>query len=58
MGKILILINQAICGCLIDAKQLSNTLFINSSTELKKQIENWDSKFWPIGSIFKFFEIH
>ena len=40
MGKILILINQAICGCLIDAKQLSNTLFINSSTELKKQIEN------------------
>ena len=37
MGKILILINQAICGCLIDAKQVSNTLFINSSTELKSK---------------------
>ena len=58
MGKILILINQAVCGCLIDAKQVSNTLLINSSTELKKQIENWGPKFWPIGSIFKFFEIH
>ena len=38
MGKFLVLINQSFCVCLIDAKQMPNTLFINFSTELKKQI--------------------
>ena len=40
MGKFLVLINQSFCGCLIDAKQIPNTLFINFSTELKKQKVN------------------
>ena len=38
IGKLLVLINQSVCGYLIDAKQMSNALFTNFSTELKKQI--------------------
>ena len=38
MGKVLVLTNQSFCGCLIDAKQMTNTLFANFPTELKKQI--------------------
>ena len=29
MGKLLALVNQSFCGCLIHAKQMSNTLFTN-----------------------------
>ena len=35
---LLVLINQFFCDYLIDAKQMSSTLFTNFSTELKKQI--------------------
>ena len=33
-----VLTNQSFCGCLINPKQMTNTFFINFSTELKKQI--------------------
>ena len=36
IGELLILINQSFCDYLIDAKQMSNTLFTNFSTEMKK----------------------
>ena len=38
MWKLLVLINQSFCDYVIDTKQMSNTLFTNFSTELKKQI--------------------
>ena len=31
MGKLLVLINQLFCGCLIDTKQMSNTIFTRGS---------------------------
>ena len=34
-------INKSFCDYLIDAKQMSNTLFTNFSTELKKQIGSY-----------------
>ena len=36
IGELLVLLNQSFCDYLIDAKQMSNTLFTNFSTELKK----------------------
>ena len=38
IGKLLVLINQSFGGYSIDVKQMSNTLFTNFTTELKKQI--------------------
>ena len=36
IGELLILIKQSFCDYLIDAKQMSNTLFTNFSTEMEK----------------------
>lgn len=38
-GEAIVLINKSFWGSLIDAKKLSNILFINISTELKKHID-------------------
>ena len=39
--KAVVLINKSICHYLIDAKQMSNFLFRNFFTVLKKQINKW-----------------
>ena len=41
IGELFVLISQSFCDYLIDAKQMSNTLFTNFSIELKKQIGSY-----------------
>ena len=41
IGELLFLINKSFCDYLIDAKQMSNTLFTIFLTELKKQIGSY-----------------